>query len=558
MTEKTGSAAEVFERAALPEKTDEKTAESTTSSASGGATKAAVRSQGVPMARVGALVIPILVIVVFVAIWLRNPILALILILVLLILPLVYWLAGSLARRSAQRRRQRRQQYGEEGYSRSSRSAGGYSRRSRTGPGGRAGGGRASRVAAQREAAAPGPRRSLRDRLRGRNADGTLRRQTRSSRSEATGGRGSGRGRRNSSSDTVAPAKPSLRDRMRQRRADRRQQSAASGGSQSTKPPRQPKQPKGATEPRSKPSLRDRMRRRRADRRRQNAVSGSPDSSTTSTPRSPRTPKDKKPAKDKLWSPKAEKKPKDKKKTESVDGAADDAAASQSRRSRLRGLAQRLRRTRSGAAATSGESTKDTTKKPAKERSASKRGSLRTRVRNLVARKGTSTPEVPAVAVPSVSTAPARPPHVPFQEPGGTPQLGSRPPIVPVPFSTPASSGSTRGVAAPVASRIRGKMMATSTAVNLTNPYAHMVDPSTPASLAQTLANAASVARVDAAKFDDQATQLRRDAAGLADKAGMAEIHADFLKRAAEAATTAEHRRGLAAGYEKSASEVKG
>lgn len=96
--------------------------------------------------------------------------------------------------------------------------------------------------------------------------------------------------------------------------------------------------------------------------------------------------------------------------------------------------------------------------------------------------------------------------------------------------------------------------MATTT--DLTTPYAHMIDPSTPTTLTATLDSAAGAARQDAVKFDERATALRHEASGLVDKDGMRSAAENMLAEAARHEETAEQRRGMAAAYENYSSGI--
>jgi hypothetical protein len=89
-----------------------------------------------------------------------------------------------------------------------------------------------------------------------------------------------------------------------------------------------------------------------------------------------------------------------------------------------------------------------------------------------------------------------------------------------------------------------------------TNPFAHMIDPSTPQTLSATLTNAAAAARVEANVQHNKAIALRQDAAALANKAGMDETRASLLREAAQADETSGQYIGMAAGWETRADSV--
>jgi hypothetical protein len=89
-----------------------------------------------------------------------------------------------------------------------------------------------------------------------------------------------------------------------------------------------------------------------------------------------------------------------------------------------------------------------------------------------------------------------------------------------------------------------------------TQKYTSMVDRSTPQTFKTTLLSAGDEASRDAAALAERATQLRQDAAGLAEKPGMQESRGQFLREAAAADETAQHRRGLAAALREKASGV--
>lgn len=90
----------------------------------------------------------------------------------------------------------------------------------------------------------------------------------------------------------------------------------------------------------------------------------------------------------------------------------------------------------------------------------------------------------------------------------------------------------------------------------VTSGYAHMIDNSTPQTLATTLTEAAGAARVDASKYQEKAAELRAEAAGLDDKPGMRDAAQNFLREAAECDAVAENRLGMAAAYDNRSAQV--
>lgn len=94
------------------------------------------------------------------------------------------------------------------------------------------------------------------------------------------------------------------------------------------------------------------------------------------------------------------------------------------------------------------------------------------------------------------------------------------------------------------------------TDTDLASGYAHLIDNSTPQTLAATLAEAADAARADADRYTAKAEELRGEAAGLDDKPGMRDAAENFLREAAQLEQTAEDRRGMAAAYDNRAAQV--
>jgi HD-GYP domain-containing protein (c-di-GMP phosphodiesterase class II) len=89
-----------------------------------------------------------------------------------------------------------------------------------------------------------------------------------------------------------------------------------------------------------------------------------------------------------------------------------------------------------------------------------------------------------------------------------------------------------------------------------TTPYTSRVDTSTPATTRATLSSVADAARVDAAKLQEEATNLRRSAADLHDMPGMRAEAESLLREASAKEEDAEERLGMAAGFDNQASQV--
>lgn len=89
-----------------------------------------------------------------------------------------------------------------------------------------------------------------------------------------------------------------------------------------------------------------------------------------------------------------------------------------------------------------------------------------------------------------------------------------------------------------------------------TTVYAQRVDLSSTETLVSTLDEVAQAARLDATTLDDEAQGLRREYAGLSEKERLHGNAETLLKEAARREEDAESRRGLAAAYEKQASEL--
>jgi flagellar biosynthesis/type III secretory pathway protein FliH len=86
--------------------------------------------------------------------------------------------------------------------------------------------------------------------------------------------------------------------------------------------------------------------------------------------------------------------------------------------------------------------------------------------------------------------------------------------------------------------------------------YADLVDNATPEKLIETLGNAATAAREDAAKIAAHADELRAEAGALGDKPGMRDTAENFQQVAAEHDETAENRLQMAKAYDDRADEV--
>jgi hypothetical protein len=89
-----------------------------------------------------------------------------------------------------------------------------------------------------------------------------------------------------------------------------------------------------------------------------------------------------------------------------------------------------------------------------------------------------------------------------------------------------------------------------------TSQYTSMVDYSTPQTLKSTLSQAASTARVDAARKGEQVSDFRLSAANLANLEGMEVEAENMLREAAAAEEDQQARLGMAAGLENQASQV--
>lgn len=85
--------------------------------------------------------------------------------------------------------------------------------------------------------------------------------------------------------------------------------------------------------------------------------------------------------------------------------------------------------------------------------------------------------------------------------------------------------------------------------------YASMIDNSTPETLSRTCEAAADAARRDAAKLTERASEMRVQAAGLAEKPGMATTAEDLVREAGAMEEDAEGRLGLASFYVEKAAE---
>jgi hypothetical protein len=83
-----------------------------------------------------------------------------------------------------------------------------------------------------------------------------------------------------------------------------------------------------------------------------------------------------------------------------------------------------------------------------------------------------------------------------------------------------------------------------------TDMYGQTVDLSTPESKARTLIDAATAARADAARLNEQADERRAEAAALDDKPGMVATAEQFRREATQLEQDAQERIGRALAYE--------
>jgi hypothetical protein len=86
--------------------------------------------------------------------------------------------------------------------------------------------------------------------------------------------------------------------------------------------------------------------------------------------------------------------------------------------------------------------------------------------------------------------------------------------------------------------------------------YAQQIDQSTPESKAQTLTEVATIARADATRLNEQADELTRQAAAMADKPGMKAAEEKLRRQIREISDDASGRIGWARAFEEAAAEM--
>lgn len=89
-----------------------------------------------------------------------------------------------------------------------------------------------------------------------------------------------------------------------------------------------------------------------------------------------------------------------------------------------------------------------------------------------------------------------------------------------------------------------------------TSVYASQIDKTNKQTMRTSLTTVATTARVDAATLEDEARDLRRQAANLSDKERLTGAADSLLREAAGREEDSESRLGLAAAYEAKASQI--